>query len=108
LTTLRGRRRFAVGALVLGFAFTAGLNILDPDALIARTNLDRPRVDIAYLGHLSDDAVPTLVDRLPTLPAEHRQELTFWLLRRGRNDGGLLGWNVSRSRAHALLDRLAR
>jgi uncharacterized protein DUF4153 len=108
LTTLRGRRRFAVGALVLGFAFTAGLNVLNPDALIARTNLDRPRVDIAYLGHLSDDAVPTLVDRLPTLRPEPRRELTFWLLRRGRGDGGLLGWNASRSRAHALLDRLAR
>jgi hypothetical protein len=106
-TTLRGRRRFAVGALVLGFAFTAGLNVLNPDALIARTNLDRPRVDVAYLGHLSDDAVPTLVDRLPGLRPELRRELTFRLLQRGRDDGGILGWNASRSRAHALLDRLA-
>jgi hypothetical protein len=108
LTTLRGRRRFAVGALVLGFAFSAGLNVLNPDALIARTNLARPQVDAEYLGHLSDDAVPALVAGLPSLRPELRRELIFWLTHRSREDGGLLGWNASRSRAHDLLDRFAR
>jgi hypothetical protein len=108
VTTLRGRRRFAIGALVLGFAFTAGLNVLNPDALIARTNLARPHVDAGYLGHLSDDAVPTLVSRLPSLDPRLRRELLFWLNRRDRSGGGLLGWNVSRARAAEVLDRLAR
>jgi hypothetical protein len=108
VTTLRGRRRFAVGALVLGFVFTAGLNVLDPDALIARTNLSRPHVDVRYLGHLSDDAVPTLVERLPTLRPAVREELVFWLSRRERKDGGVLAWNASRSRARGVLNRLVR
>jgi hypothetical protein len=108
VTTLRGRRRFAVGALVLAFGATAALNVVNPDALIARTNLARPQVDADYLGHLSDDAVPTLLDRLPTLRPELRRQLTFWLLRRSREDGGALAWNASRSRARELLDRFAR
>jgi hypothetical protein len=108
VTTLRGRRRFAVGALVLGFVFTAGLNVLDPDALIARTNLSRPHVDVRYLGHLSDDAVPTLVERLPTLRPAVREELVFWLSRRERKDGGVLAWDASRSRARGVLNRLVR
>jgi hypothetical protein len=115
VTTLSGRRRFAVGALVLGFAATAALNVLNPDALIARTNLARPQVDVEYLGHLSDDAVPTLLARLPTLDPVRRQQLAWWLGRRKPGDGGLLAWNASRARAHDLLvhqrarlDRLAR
>ena len=82
LTTLRGRGRFAVGALVLGFAATAALNVLSPDALIARTNLSRPHVDTAYLARLSDDAVPTLVSRLPSLRPDLRADLARRLLAR--------------------------
>jgi Domain of unknown function (DUF4173) len=44
LTVLRGRRQFfATGAVALGFAATLALNALDPDALIARTNVTRPQ-----------------------------------------------------------------
>src|SRR5207302_2375840 len=57
-----------------GFAVLGGLNVLNPDALIARVNLDRPStarpVDIAYLFSLSADAVPILVEALPTLAAD--------------------------------------
>jgi hypothetical protein len=68
VTVLRGRRHlFAVGAIVAGFAATLCINIVNPDALIARTNVSRPNVDATYLGTLSDDAVPTLVARLPSL-----------------------------------------
>ena len=103
VTTLRGRGRFAVGALVLGFAATAALNVLSPDALIARTNLSRPHVDAAYLARLSDDAVPTLVSRLPSLRADLRADLARRLLDRSRDAGGLLAWNASRTRAHSVL-----
>lgn len=103
VTTLRGRGRFAVGALVLGFAATAALNVLSPDALTARTNLSRPHVDTAYLARLSDDAVPTLVSRLPSLRADLRADLARRLLDRSRDAGGLLAWNASRSRAHSVL-----
>ena len=62
VTVLRGRRHlFATGAVALGFAATLSLNVLDPDALIARTNVARPQADVSYLASLSDDAVPTLL-----------------------------------------------
>jgi hypothetical protein len=102
-TTLRGRRRFAIGALVLGFAATAALNVIDPDALIARTNLARPQADVGYLGGLSDDAVPTLLARLPTLRQPLRRELAQLLLARTPGKVGLFGWNRARDRAHTLL-----
>lgn len=102
-TTLRGRGRFAVGALVLGFAATVGLNILNPDRLIARTNVTRPHVDVRYLGTLSDDAVPELLQRLPSLPPRLRRALAQELVVRSEAGGGLLAWNASRARARGLL-----
>jgi hypothetical protein len=102
-TTLRGRRRFAVGAVVLGFAATAALNVVNPDAVIARTNLSRPQVDAAYLGGLSDDAVPTLLTRLPSLRQPLRGELARLLLAREQGGHSVLGWNRSRARARTLL-----
>jgi hypothetical protein len=73
-TALRGQgRRFAIGAVCAGFATLLGLNLLNPDAFIARANLERTAssrpVDLGYLFSLSGDAVPMLIDALPTLPA---------------------------------------
>ncbi len=104
-TVLRGElRRFAIGAVVSGFAATAVLNVISPDALIARTNLTRPHVDVVYLARLSDDAVPTLVDRLPTVrdPAV-RRELARRLLARSVDGQSLLSWNAARSRSRSVL-----
>jgi Domain of unknown function (DUF4173) len=75
LTVLRGRRyRFAFGALVTGFAAILLINVMNPDALIARTNLDRleegKRFDAYYLTTLSADAAPALFDALPEIPEE--------------------------------------
>ena len=41
---------FATGAVVLGFAATLALNAIDPDALIARTNLVAAAPRRAYVG----------------------------------------------------------
>jgi len=104
VTALRGRRHaFAIGALVAGFAVTAGLNVLSPDALIARTNLTRPHVDARYVGSLSDDAVPVLLDRLPGLRPDLRTTIAAELLRRSPGTGGWASANVSRSRARRAL-----
>ena len=72
-TVLRGRRHyFAFGAMIAGFLTIAALNILNPDALIVSTNLERAqagkRFDASYLTSLSADAVPGLVEALPSLP----------------------------------------
>ena len=83
------------------------LNVISPDALIARTNLTRPHVDVVYLSRLSDDAVPTLVGRLATVPDPAvRRELAQRLLARSVDGQSLLSWNAARSRAE--LRSLAR
>jgi hypothetical protein len=114
-TALRGRRHlFAIGALVAGFAATAGLNVVNPDALIIRTNLSGARVDAAYLAGLSDDGIPALIKRLPSLAPPLRQQLAVLLLRRR---GAAESWaslnfartdaNAALARAHSELEQLA-
>lgn len=104
VTVLRGRRHlFAVGAIVAGFAATVCINIVNPDALIARTNLSRPKIDATYLGTLSDDAVPTLVARLPSLDPSLQRLLARALLRRSPAPESWLSWNVSRRHATSVL-----
>jgi hypothetical protein len=104
VTVLRGKRHaFAVGALVAGFAATFALNVLSPDALIARTNVTRPVVDVSYLAGLSDDAVPTLVSRIRALPSSQRAVLARRLLDRGSAGGDWRSWNLARSRAAGAL-----
>src|ERR687886_1364155 len=94
----RRRRRFAVGAVVAGSAAVAAMNVLNPDALIARTNVARPHVDVGYLAGLSDDTTPTLLRALPSLPRPEQRRLAAALLTRApRHDWR--SWNLDRSRA---------
>jgi len=103
-TVLRGRRHlFAVGAIVAGFAATLCINVVNPDALIARTNLNRPQVDVTYLGTLSDDALPVLLGRLPSLDPSLQRPLARSLLQRSSSDESWVSWNASRSRGESLL-----
>jgi hypothetical protein len=103
ITVLRGRRAsFALGAVVAGFAATAILNVVNPDALIARTNLDRSRVDVPYVAGLSDDAVPEMLERLPSLRPGLRRALALELLRRNPSGGDWRSFNLARSHADAL------
>lgn len=107
VTVLRSRRDlFAIGALVSGFAAVFALNALNPDALIARTNLDRPNLDLVYLTGLSDDATPALVDALPKLDSQQRETLERYLRDRavsGERDWRT--WNWSRRQSDAALER---
>ena len=49
-----------------GFAAVLAVNAVNPDAVIARTNIERARhgeeLDAYYLNTLSADAVPVLVE----------------------------------------------
>jgi hypothetical protein len=107
-TVLRGRRdSFAFGALASGLATIALLFVVNPDAVVARTNVarmsaadDSVRFDVAYATSLSADAVPVLLEALPTLPRDvqcplARHMLTRWAPDRERS---LRSWNWSASR----------
>ena len=73
-TVLRDRgQRFVAGTLLSAFGTLLALNISDPDAIVARTNLDRASraesardtqlqpLDIGHLATLSGGAVPSAV-----------------------------------------------
>ncbi len=85
LTVLRGKReRFAFGAMVAGFLLVAILHVINPDALIARTNLERARAgrvfDAEYVASLSADGAPEIVAGLPALRPMARCTLAKALL----------------------------
>ena len=71
-TVLRGQRqKFVFGSLMQGLAVLAGLHVLNPDAFIINTNLNRPAAerpfDAKYALTLGGDAVPSLLAALPQL-----------------------------------------
>jgi hypothetical protein len=86
--------------LFSGVALLLGLALLNPDAWIARQNLDRwestGKVDWDYLAGLSDDATPVLAELPPDLVA----------CALGADDGeedDWLEWNLGRARARDAL-----
>jgi hypothetical protein len=112
-TVLRGRRdSFAFGALASGLATVAVLFVINPDAIVARTNVarmaseDAPvRFDVAYATRLSGDAVPVLIDALPALPPDAQCPLARHLLRRWPpdRDRPIRVWSWSAERASDLV-----
>ena len=92
-------------ALISGVVALLGLAAINPDAWIARQNLDRwnetGRIDWTFLRTLSDDAVPVLAefpvvsDKTPE-PFDARR---CALANRQAPDDDWLEWNLGRSRA---------
>lgn len=111
-SVLRGRReRFAAGLLALTAVWVLALNLLDPDALVARVNLARAQdgasFDVKYHAERSADAVPVLVAGATAIePAACRELLTLlrarWV---GRSGPGAdwRSWSVRRSTTVSLL-----
>ncbi|HEY3342204.1 MAG TPA: DUF4173 domain-containing protein [Anaerolineae bacterium] len=105
--------RFAFGILAAGLLITLGLNILNPDAFIARTNVARITVttasgerplDAPYLASLSADALPVLLDALPNVPDPQRcQAATLILQRWSAPSTDWRMWNWSRAQAGQLV-----
>ena len=107
---LRGaRQRFAFGALIQGLAVLAGLHLLNPDAFIVKTNLNRPIAerpfDAEYALTLGGDAVPALIDALPRLAVTDRCIIAPRLVKRwgAESQSDWRTWNWSRARARRLV-----
>ena len=97
-TTLRERaNRFAWGAVVLLGIFVAGLNILNPDRLVASWNVSRgTSVDWSYLTGLSDDASSVIEREWDRIPPDAREA---WNLRRPNEfDWRTANWSEIQSR----------
>ena len=103
----------ATGSLLLVVAFLAGLNILNPEAFIARQNIDRfhknGKIDGYYLSRLSADAVPELDKVLKGDNKKLKQDLGEHLARQwhtGSNfeqTGNWQSFNLSRDNGEKLL-----
>ncbi len=101
----RDGRHFGFGMVTSGFALLAALNILNPDALIARTNLGRVNLersrDVSHLASLSADAVPAMLAGLRALSEQERCVVWEQIERRrwvsAKKDWR--SWNLGRARA---------
>jgi hypothetical protein len=87
VTVLSGRRsRFAIGAVAAAFLTVLVLLVINPDDLIARTNIARAvegkEMDVKYLASLSLDAVPALVNGFQALDEKNRNAVAQNLLKR--------------------------
>ncbi len=90
-------------ALVTGVIGLLGLAAANPDAWIARHNIDRyestGKLDLGYLASLSADALPTVL----SLP-EPLRACALSLERGDLADDDPLEWNLGRQRARAAAD----
>jgi hypothetical protein len=93
---------------------TLVLNVLSPDAFIAQINVarsaqssassERP-LDATYLARLNADAVPTLLQVLPSVPREEGcQAATILLQRWSTPSADWRAWNWSRAQAAQLVN----
>jgi hypothetical protein len=76
--------RFAIGGLICGLGYVASLNLLNPDALVAKRNIQRwqetEKLDMRALTALSHDAkelVIPLKDKLQN--SKSRQAINTWI-----------------------------
>lgn len=112
VTMLRGRREALMGGIVVAAtAVLLALAAIDPDALIARTNVSlalkhRRTLDVVYLTSLSTDAVPQMLAVAPHVTGRGRTLIVDRLaeLRRREAARDWRSWNASRWRARRLLD----
>ena len=104
LTVLRGaREQFAWGALWSAFVILGAVNVLNPDAYIARTNIrlmqEGRSFDAFYNANLSDDAVPVLLENLDEMSIDQRCTVAHRFrsrLRSTEDEKDFRSWNWSR------------
>lgn len=103
---LAGRvRLFLLASLVAVVGFAGTLTVVGVDALIVRHNLARAaqgaELDVAYLQRLSPDAVPALVEALPTLAPALAADVTGLLDCTGSRTGDWRSQRLADVRARA-------
>ena len=105
---LRSEHSWYPGAvLVLGFALVFGLNVANPDRVVAEYNLNNvTQVDVYSLSLLSDDAVPVLVARVADLPQQQRDEFVRSLCSRPDRETtyGFFEYNRASATADSAID----
>ena len=95
-TSLRGYAlEFVRGSAMVGVIMVLGLNVMNPDSMIVRSNLNRAIGGKAYdedsLKDLSADAIPIAIKALPLLYGNERH-LVFTSVNTYRKEQGIEGW----------------
>ncbi len=112
LTVLRGaREQFAWGALWLAIFVFGTLHVFNPDEYIVRTNIrlmqEGRTFDSRYNSNLSDDAIPVLLENLPTMNFEAQCTVKSHLSHRlaiTQTENDFRTWNFSRWSARNMLN----
>ncbi len=102
---------FLLQVFVCVLLFLAGMNFLNPDSFIAKQNIQRftdsGELDVYYLSHLSEDAIPEVVELLDILEDEDIKNILgselYWRV----YEEDSMGWqsfNISKARAKRILD----
>lgn len=105
---------FVPAALGSGLAVLLALNVVNPEAQVARDNLTREHTlvgfDVDYVVSLSDDAGSTIVSLLPELPPHVADELRRRIGCRTADDldPGWPSWNLGDQRARRARAELCR
>lgn len=104
------RSRFAWGALWSAVLFLGVTNLINPHALIIRTNIalmqQGRQYDPVYNSNLSDDSLPVVVETFAQLSEADQKSALFslaWRNCRKQGETDLRSWNLSRSNATAAL-----
>ncbi len=113
LTVLRGmRQQFASGALWLTLFTLGTLHVLNPDDFIVRTNVrlmqEGRGFDSDYVSYLSDDAVPALLELMPTMSLDEQcvvKSKLRYRLRFTQNENDFRTWNLARWNARNKMAR---
>ena len=115
LTVLRGaREQFAWGVLWLAIFVLGTLHVFNPDEYIVRTNIrlmqEGRSFDSRYNSDLSDDAIPVLLENLPTMNFEDQCMVKSSLSHRlaiTQTENDFRTWNFSRRTARNMLDEFS-
>lgn len=107
-----GRDWLVAGAGAAGVALIVLANLANPEAFVARHNLDRAQngaeLDIGYLATLSDDAVAEIADTIEVDADPTRAELLRRALRCGDDADGVATLNLAARRAAEVREELCQ
>lgn len=103
---------FAYRIFLSSILFIIAMNFINPDAFIARRNIERfeltGKIDMHYLSQLSDDAIPVIVKALNKFGENMKKELyheLYWRIQ-DADFSAFAQWqsfNISRRRANVIL-----
>ncbi|MEM8485113.1 MAG: DUF4173 domain-containing protein [Bacteroidota bacterium] len=102
---------FMRGAVVAGAVVVLGLHIVNPEALIVKTNMQRAiagaELDHEYLLTLSADAVPAMLELLPELNMADQRKLagSLYAAWQTQPENDWRSWNLSHYRARVAMEK---